>query len=373
MRIAYVVHDFNREYGHSRYVVELARRYRAGHDVHIYASTADAALLDGITYHHVPSVSGHALAKIFSFLPAAAALVRGSYDIIHAQGLVTPRFNVVTAHICNRAWFDARRQLSLGDSWRQRAFESLVVPAEAAMYRRSRSAEVIAISGNVRHELAKLYGRTERVSVVRHGVDVDQFDAARWAGERDEMRSRMGARTPGDVVALFVGDLRKGVEAALRSLALVPDVQLAVVSRGDPTPYRHQAAELGVSERVHFLPGTPTIAPFYAAADLFLFPTPYDAFGMVITEAMSSGLPVITTRQAGASELIDRGRNGYVVDEASDHIAIAAALRTLALDGSHRRAMGRAAREVARELTWDSVAKQTMVVYQRARSHRHPG
>ena len=366
MKIAYVVHDFNREYGHSRYVVELATRLRLHHDVHIYASSADNELLDGITFHKVPSVAGHALAKIFTFLPAAAVRVGKGYDIVHAQGLVTPRFNVVTAHICNRAWFDARRRLTLGSSWRQRAFEALVVPAEATMYRRARSAEVIATSGNVRRELAELYGRAEHVSVIHHGVDLETFDPARWTGQVTEHRSRMGAGSPGAVLALFVGDLRKGADTALQALARVPDVRLAFVSRSDSAPYQRQAASLGVSGRVVFLPGTTSIAPYYASADIFLFPTPYDAFGMVITEAMASGLPVITTRQAGASELIDNGRSGYVVDNASDISSLVAALSRLVHDGEHRLSMSNAAREATRNQTWDDVATRTMKIYERA-------
>ena len=57
-------------------------------------------------------------------------------------------------------------------------------------------------------------------------------------------------------------------------------------------------------------PATHTVERYYAAADVFVFPTPYDAFGMVLTEAMACGLPVITTTAAGAAELVAHGQIG---------------------------------------------------------------
>jgi glycosyltransferase involved in cell wall biosynthesis len=80
------------------------------------------------------------------------------------------------------------------------------------------------------------------------------------------------------------------------------------------------------------MPGTNSIQRQYAAADIFIFPTFYDAFGMVITEAMASGLPVITSGMAGAAELIDNGVNGFVVEPAWNVAAITQCLSRLRED-----------------------------------------
>ena len=101
--IAFVVHDYNRHGGHSRYVAELATRFRRQHDIHVYTNTMDDADTDGITFHHIPAWRRNALASILSFIVPATVLVRGHFDIIHAQGLCGFRHNVATAHFCQTA------------------------------------------------------------------------------------------------------------------------------------------------------------------------------------------------------------------------------------------------------------------------------
>lgn len=86
-------------------------------------------------------------------------------------------------------------------------------------------------------------------------------------------------------------------------------------------------------------------------ADVLIFPTLSDGFGMVVTEAFARGLPVITTDQAGASDLVKSGVNGLVIPAADPH-AIAAALRWC-LDNPHGlAAMGPAALDTARQWQW---------------------
>jgi glycosyltransferase involved in cell wall biosynthesis len=84
---------------------------------------------------------------------------------------------------------------------------------------------------------------------------------------------------------------------------------------------------------------------------------------MVISEAMASGLPVITSRSAGASELITHGHDGWLTDEAWDVDAVAAGLRELALNAERRREMGQCARATIEDYSWDVAARRTMDVY----------
>jgi UDP-glucose:(heptosyl)LPS alpha-1,3-glucosyltransferase len=127
--------------------------------------------------------------------------------------------------------------------------------------------------------------------------------------------------------------------------------------------YRALASEAGVATRVTLHPATSQIERYYAAADVFVLPTPYDAFGMVITEAMACGLPVVTTRLAGASELLDDGVHGRIVQSPADVDGLGAAMQALAVDPAGRERMGRAAAELMRHHTWDRVAERTLSVY----------
>ena len=99
LRIAYVVHDYNRSFGHSRYVAELATRFKRDHEVHVFANTVHEPDPKGLTFHHVPASRLNVMTTLLSFVLPATWMTTGQYDIIHAQGVCGLRQNVVTAHI----------------------------------------------------------------------------------------------------------------------------------------------------------------------------------------------------------------------------------------------------------------------------------
>ena len=367
MRIAFVVHEYTRTYGHSRYVVELAERYAADHEVHVFANRVHAdAATPRVRFHHVPAWRHDALTTIVTFVPFATARVRrGSFDVVHAQGVTTWSADVSTAHICAAAWFAAQRREGLAPGWKQEVFERVVAPLERRFYRGGSAPWTIAISDAVRRDLATAYGRSERVEVIHHGVDLATFSPANRARYRAPLRADLGLADDA-LAALFVGDLRRGGRRALEALARTRDARLVVVSRSDPAPYRAYAGELGIAGRVRFEPPTDAVERYYAAADAFLFPTPYDAFGMVISEAMAAGLPVVTTRCAGAAELITDGIDGLLVDAPEDVGRMAAHLDALAGDRALAARIGDAARARCERQGWDEVARRTLAVYRRA-------
>ena len=364
MKIALVVHDFSRAVGHGRYAVELAQHFSAEHEVHIFANRIDAEALGGAHGHYVPAIRSNALASVLTFPVPATLRIGRDWDIVHAQGVTCGRFNVITAHICQAGWARAQQGAQVARTWRQRVFETVVTRLENVTYRRSQKARVIAISRRLRAELAEFYGRTAAVDVIHHGVDTEHFSPVTESG-RQALRDDLGLPRSANV-ALFVGDLRKGAAVALDVIARTPDVHFVAVSRSDIAPYVARAEELGVSARVAFHPAVATIHRYYQAADFLLFPTPYDAFGMVISEAMACGIPVITPVQAGAAELLAHGESGFVVERADDVEAMAAHATRLASDATLRYTMGRAARATAERHTWAEVARATMAIYERA-------
>lgn len=364
MRIAFVVHDYNRTLGHSRYVVELAERFAAQHEVHVFANRFED-LPERITGHRVPALRASALLSIFSFIVPATLMVGHDFDIVHAQGLTMRGADVITAHICNARWLEGRRLLEGGQvPWRERVFGALVIPAERWAFR-GPQATVIAISEALRADLARLYGVRGDTVVVPHGVDARQFNPGVRARYRRAVREELGM-LPGQIVFLYVGDLRKGFAPAIRALAGVAGARLVGVSRTDPQEFIALAAASGVADRVTVRPATNQIEQYYAAADALVLPTPYDAFGMVITEAMACALPVITTPLAGASELMTPGVEGLLVESPTDVEALAEAMRALTGSQEHRERMGSAAAALMTAHTWDRVAARTLEVY-----HQH--
>lgn len=364
MKIAFVVHDYHRTGGHSRYTVELAERFAREHDVHVFANRIEDDGDAPICFHKVPAVRATSLTTILSFpVPATRMLGRG-FDVVHAQGLVCRGANVITAHICNATWYASRRR-SVDIRATEHLFAAIVNRLERRLYRGSTEAEVIAVSRRVADDLLHAYGRNERVSVIYHGVDTERFSPARREPHRDAIRRSLGIR-PDALVTLYVGDLRKGGRTAIDAIACAPGWILLTVSRSAPEPYAAHAETLGVRDRVVLAPPTDVIEHFYAAADAFVFPSANDAFGMVVTEAMASGLPVIVSAAAGASELVVHGTSGFILASADDASDVGARLATWADDRQILERMGVAARSAVLPYTWDAIAEQTMDVYQRA-------
>jgi glycosyltransferase involved in cell wall biosynthesis len=115
-----------------------------------------------------------------------------------------------------------------------------------------------------------------------------------------------------------------------------------------------------------FVGHTDQVERYYAAADAFVLPTPYDSFGLVVTEAMACGLPVIVSREAGAAELIRHHENGLLLQDYASVDELTSHMRFLLSDPERASEIGAAARRSVEGMSWDAVAQQTMAVYQEA-------
>jgi glycosyltransferase involved in cell wall biosynthesis len=104
MRIAFVVHDYHRGGGHSRYVAELATRFSQDHEVHVFANRVERAQEEHVIFHKVPALRNNVMTTLFSFAITSKFVVGQDFDIIHSQGFCGPHSNVITTHICNQAW-----------------------------------------------------------------------------------------------------------------------------------------------------------------------------------------------------------------------------------------------------------------------------
>jgi len=373
MRIAIVVHDYHRHGGHSRYVAELAERFSLNDEVHVLANTfpegvalAPTAALPGgrLYFHRIRAHRSTSLGTILSFfLPATLALQRlGPFDVIHSQGFVCLQRTLVTAHICVAAWHEQRLKSAHELPWRERLTDQIVMKIERRLYGRQRTGPLITVSRRVQEDLTRFYANTQKARIIPHGVDTVEFDVSRRKPWRHEIRARLGLGET-RFCALWVGDLRKGAKTAIQAVAQNPNQVLVAVSRNDPTVFREWSEFCGAAERTFFVPFTKEIAKFYAAADAFLFPTTYDAFGMVVLEAMAMGLPVIVSRSAGVAEVIEPDRDGLWLEDPFSAAEAAARLRFLEHDLSARIRLGNAALAKARTLDWDRVAIATRAVY----------
>jgi len=181
---------------------------------------------------------------------------------------------------------------------------------------------VISLSHKISGEIRDLYGYPEKqISLIRNGVPTRSVSTPE---ERAHARKELGIPIE-EKVALFVGTgwERKGLGFAIRavdSLKNLKDLNVKLLVAGKGPEQRY------ASPAVRFLGGVREMRMVYDAADLFLFPTLFDPFPLATLEALSAGLPVITTAANGVSEIMTPGTHGTVINEASDIPALSQAL-----------------------------------------------
>jgi glycosyltransferase involved in cell wall biosynthesis len=228
---------------------------------------------------------------------------------------------------------------------------------ERARFRGRVHQTIVTLTDGGKADLVRVYGRVEPpVVVIPNGVDTDRF---RPPAEGDRARLRREYELDDEHrVALFVGhDLPgKGIRYAVAALTHAPTVMLLVVGGVAATvdSARALAESLGVSERVLFVGPRQDVERFFALADMFVFPSGYEAYGLVVLEALASGLPVIATRVGCAPDVVVDGVNGYLVEQ--DAIEIGDRMETLA--AADLAALRPRARASVADRTWRHVAAQ---------------
>jgi len=347
MKIALIVHDLQQNGGHSLYTKILADELSRRHEVGVFANRCERRTDARWTPHYVRAWRINALSCVQTFplgIRSQNRLLKG-YDIRHTQGYCGGDPNVVTAHICVAAYIASLRGVSL----RHHLSLRMMAAAEARLYRRFRG-RVIAVSQKVAGELQRFYGVHTPITVIPHGVDPARFNGENSGRFRKSMREELGVST-GETLALYIGDLTKAHSYLKELSSAAPKIRFVIVTSS--TAYHWQ------SPNVRILRATAEIERFYAAADAFVFPTTYDAFGMVLLEAMASGLPVISSDCAGAAALIESGVDGFVSPLAEWVETAAMTLR----DSAGLRKVGRSAGQTARRHNWPSVVSAVEQVY----------
>jgi glycosyltransferase involved in cell wall biosynthesis len=215
----------------------------------------------------------------------------------------------------------------------------------------SRADAFVALSEEMASEYRNQGVPASRVWRIPNGVDTGCFRPAS-ADERRELRNTLCL--PGEVVAVYTGRLvtYKGLRTLLRAWCSVRNVTLVLVGEegadvhGCERELREFAAAHALEQRVIFAGPSDRVEDWLRAADLFLFPTENEAFGLSLVEAMACALPCITTSVGGLRDFVVDGANAWVVPT-GDHDALSSAVSALAADAGRRKALGDAARQTA--------------------------
>lgn len=315
----------------------------------------------------------------FTMLFTWLRIFRGArFDIVHSAGeegaLVA---NVVTSHFCQRKELDALREglITLPtQTWKQKLealdyhlHRRLACFLEWSFFGRQSPRLRTVVSPRMKRDFQHYYeSAAEAITVIPNGVDIEEFHPRKRTEYRGAIRQLHGFSEE-DFILFFIGGdwERKGLRYAIESLAHIADprVKLLVVGMGDEPHYRRLTEQHGVESRVKFVLRSVRPSPYYAASDVFLFPTLYEPFGLVILEAMATGLPVITSASAGAADYVEDGVEGFLVDDPRDVKQLASRIETLFKDARLRQAVGERARAKAESMSWQSITAAYEAAY----------
>ena len=231
---------------------------------------------------------------------------------------------------------------------------------------------VIAPSPKIR-ALLRAYGVRKPISVLPTGIRLRQFKRTQTCARRARaVRTRLGI-TPREKVLLFVGRLgrEKNVEFLVRAFAalrtLHPHVRLVIVGDGPIRDELRSLAEnlaLGTNAVFTGSVAHAEIAPYYQAADMFVFSSLTDTQGIVVLEAIASGLPVVALRDEAFTLMVKDGRNGLLLPRNVSAARFGRTVAGLLEDTSRRRRFSAASTRVARQFSETEQARRLARLYQ---------
>ena len=237
-----------------------------------------------------------------------------------------------------------------------------------------RSNMIIAVSDFTRRELLQYYKVKEaKIRVIHNGVDIHKFKPT---DEKKKVKKELGFN-PDDIAILSVGRLyaRKGLFTLIESIPKVVqkhrNAKFIISGKGQSNELKklvRHAIELGVKDNIVFTGYFPDakLPKLYQAADIFAFSTFYENLPFAVLEALSSGLPTVTTNVGGIPEMIEDGKNGFLVKPSNpqelanqvlfyiEHPAVASEMSLLAR------------KTIVERFDWRFIVKKVLRVYDEA-------
>lgn len=233
------------------------------------------------------------------------------------------------------------------------------------------SSEVIVNSNYMKNELQRLFGLPyEKINVVPNGVNTNLFNEV----ELDYDFRRQYAMD-NEKIILFMGRLvyEKGIQnlisAMPKILANYHDAKLIIAGKGGMIDeLRAQVNSLGLGNKVYFTGylSSKNVQKMYKCADISVFPSTYEPFGIVALEAMLSGTPVVVSDIGGLNEIVDHGING-MKSYAGNPNSLADSILTLLFDPKLcSDVVKNAQAKVKTDYNWQKIAQDTHFAYQKA-------
>lgn len=381
--------------GTGSYVYYLSNELlKNGYDIHVLTGSNQTKDVHVNQHLDVSFLKSPKMPAVKSFLLAGNSNRKlqsikktANIDIMHPQLPLTPNFavppNYAKTLVCtvHSTWKGEAKAIAGEPFTRLNSNEKVLVSLnpmlrffEESMIHRAR--KVIAVSEFTKWELTNYYKiPAHKIRVIHNGVDIKKFQPA---ADKRRIKAELGFN-PDDIAIVSVGRLyaRKGLFTLIESMPAVvkrfPNAKFIISGKGQSDEMQKliaHATKLGVIGNIIFTGYYPDqkLPKLYQAADVFAFSTFYEHHPFAVLEALSSGLPVVTTTVGGIPETIQTGKNGFLV-KPFDEKAFADRILYLLEHREFASEMGAAARKtVVEQLDWKIVVKDAMKVYDQALS-----
>lgn len=372
MKICFVTHAVKKGDGQGRVNYEvIVEALHQGHEIVVISSELSDELqnherVEWIRMNLRPIPTALLRYQLFAWLSACWIWTnRRNLDLVVVNGFITyARSDINCIHFVHSAWVKSKYHPYHEQKNARAMYQWLYNSVNALLERHAlkRTKQIVAVSEQVKQELIQdARVNPYKVSVISNGVDLNEF-YPRTVNRED---FNLDVHT---TYALFAGDLkssRKNLDTVLEALTQVDHIHLLVLGYAEKSVYPHMAERLGISQRVHFLGYRRDIAEIMSLADMFIFPSRYEPFSLVILEAMASGLPVITSSRCGAVELLS-DESAVVMEDPDDTETLVNALRELVSNKERLEMMSLRAREDARKNSWGNMSNQYMHLINRS-------
>ena len=315
MKIGIPILVYNKTGGIERHTAELTEALSNIHEIHIFTTHWNPNDIPKNVFFHKIYAFGPNFIKIplFTILSTISTKFYGLDLIINDGAGATFNQDILIAESSHLAWAK-ETQYERNNKLLLHPLHYWTFFIEGVNYHFHRYKKIIAISNFIKKHLIKYYNLSPLdIEVIYHGVNVQEFK--RDEKIRTKIRNRLGISKK-DFVLLFIGKEyeRKGLIYILEAMKNIKEnqIKLIIVGKDNSKRFKNLSNEIN-DKRIYFMGHSNNVKDYYSASDLFVFPSSFDAFGMVVTEATAAGLPVITSNTTGAGELIQKYRCGLIL------------------------------------------------------------
>jgi len=366
--------------GLAQHVYDLATALvQAGEEVHLLTCAADKAeareVVNGIHVYRVNPYNLSALDFPTWVMQFNLSMVEYGISLVNSLGEI----DLVHAH----DWLVAYAGRSLKHAYKV----PLIATIHATEYGRNQGLHndlqryisdvewwlvfeawrVIVCSHYMKKELQRVFqAPLDKLRVVPNGVDMKRYQQA------GHELSRAAFAAPDERIVLFVGRLvqEKGVHLLLDAVPKIlhhyPNVKFVIAGRGPAEDYlRNKAEDMGIANRIYFTGyiDDRTRDFLYREANVAVFPSLYEPFGMVVLEAMAAMTPVVVADVGGLSEIVVHEENGLKFYAGNSGSLADNVLRLLHETDLAASLAATAKQEISKLYTWQEIARQTQLVY----------